>query len=226
MTVRLPAIEGSRNFRDLGGYPAADGRTTRWGHIYRSGSLAGLSLAGTTQLRALGIRALCDLRTTHEREHEPYAWCEGAGIAYWARDYETSFADLRTTLAAPQANPEATRAAMIGGYRHLPYDQAPAYARIFHWLAAGEVPVVFNCSAGKDRAGTAAALVLATLGVPRETVLADYALTDAVVDLRTAIGWQGHARPPPPRRGRRDPAHRSRLYRRRVRRHRRGQRIA
>ena len=78
---------------------------------------------------------------------------------------------------------EMARAAMIEGYRQLPFEQAPAHQALFNRLAAGEVPLVFNCAAGKDRAGTAAALILSALGVPRETVVEDYVLTDRVVDL-------------------------------------------
>lgn len=74
------------------------------------------------------------------------------------------------------------REAMLTGYRRLPFEQAPAYSELFRRLAAGEVPLVFNCSAGKDRAGTGAALILTALGVPREIVAADYALTDRLLD--------------------------------------------
>ena len=67
----------------------------------------------------------------------------------------------------------------------MPFEQAPAHQELFTRLAAGEVPLAFNCSAGKDRAGTAAALILSALGVPRETVVEDYVLTNRVVDLET-----------------------------------------
>ena len=164
--------------------PAHDGKHTRWGMIYRSGSLAGLTPAGRDHLFTLGVKALCDLRSTRERVAEPYDWCEPAGIVAWSRDYETSFGELRTLMASSHATAEAARAAMFTGYRGLPYEQAPAYREVFRCLAAGHLPLVFNCSAGKDRAGTAAALILSALGVPRDIVVRDYAVSDKVVDFK------------------------------------------
>ena len=64
---RAPALPGGRNFRDLGGYEGADGRRVRWGLLYRSGSLAGVTEDGVAMLRELGIRGICDLRTSRER---------------------------------------------------------------------------------------------------------------------------------------------------------------
>jgi protein-tyrosine phosphatase len=189
--VRLPPLDGSRNFRDLGGYSGADGRRVRWGRLYRSGTLAGLTVAGHAQLRALGIGAVCDLRTSAERAGQPYDWCAAAGMVYWSRDYATSFGELRAVLGAALPSAAAARAAMMNGYRELPYEQAPAYRELFRMIGAGALPLVFNCSAGKDRAGTAAALVLSALGVPRDRVIEDYRLTDTVWDYRVALGDHG-----------------------------------
>jgi protein-tyrosine phosphatase len=190
MTVRLPPLEGGRNFRDMGGYPTRDGRTVRWGMLYRSGRLTGLTPQDLLHLRTLGLRSLCDLRTTEEREHEPCRWHEEHGIGYWARDYETSFGELRRVLASAEPSVEATRAAMIAGYRQAPVEQAPAHRAIFERIAAGEVPMLFNCTAGKDRTGTAAAILLSALGVPRDIVIEDYAMSDKVVDYRRMFSAQ------------------------------------
>lgn len=186
-TRRAPPLPGGRNFRDLGGYGGADGRRVRWGLLYRSGSLAGVTEEGVAMLRDLGIRGICDLRTSRERQSEPYGWADALGLSLWSRDYETSFAELRRMMESDLASAEAAREAMLAGYRRLPFDQASGYAELFRRMAAGEVPLVFNCSAGKDRAGTGAALVLTALGVSRDQVLADYALTDRIVDLETAL---------------------------------------
>lgn len=184
---RVPPISGARNLRDLGGYRTTGDSRVRWGRIYRSGSLAQLLPAGSAALRDLGVQSLCDLRTTRERLAQPYDWRDGFELDYWCRDYETSFGELRQLLEAGIASGEQARAAMIEGYRRLPFEQASAYREIFARLAYGNVPLVFCCSAGKDRAGIAAALILTALGVPRETVIADYVLTDAVVDLEREI---------------------------------------
>ena len=183
---RVLPLEGGRNFRDLGGYVAADGRRVKWGKLYRSGSMAQLTPADYDYLATLGIRVVCDFRTSAERTAEPNKWQEAAKLDYWTRDYEMSFGELRKMLAG-QPTAEQAKAAMISGYRQLPYEQAPSYRELFKRLAAGEIPLAFNCSAGKDRAGTAAALILSALGVPRETVIEDYALTDKVGNLHRML---------------------------------------
>ncbi|MET0365440.1 MAG: tyrosine-protein phosphatase [Sphingobium sp.] len=185
--TRVLPLEGGRNFRDLGGYPTEDGRTVKWGLIFRSGSPAGLTQADWDNLCARGVKALCDFRTSREREAEPFAWADAEGFSYWARDYETSFADLRRTLHTGFATGEEARAGMMAGYRELPFHQAEGYRQLFAHLKAGDVPLIFNCSAGKDRAGTAAALVLSALGVPRQVVMEDFALTNDVVDLHRVL---------------------------------------
>lgn len=185
---RVVPLQGGRNFRDLGGYEAADGRRVKWGVIFRSGSLAGLHQSDWERLMARGVRALCDFRTTREREHEPFAWKDTPGLAYYARDYASSFGDLRRVMTDDLPSGEAARAAMLSAYRELPFEQSAAYRQLFLHLMSNEIPLIFNCSAGKDRAGTAAALVLSALGVKRETVIADYVLTNEAVNLSSALG--------------------------------------
>ncbi len=146
--------------------------------------MAGVTPLDQEQLAKLSIRAICDLRTIHERELEPCRWHEASAVTYWARDYVEGFGELRKLMASPLSTHEDARMAMIEGYRRLPFQQAPGYKELFRRLTAGELPLVFNCSAGKDRAGTAAALILSALGVPRETVLEDYLLTDRIVDFK------------------------------------------
>ena len=185
---RTPPLEGGRNFRDLGGYEGVGGRRVKWGRVFRSGSLAGLTQADWDSLRAQGVRTLCDFRTTPEREREPFPWLDEPGFTYFKRDYANSSGELRKLLAGetpPSA--EAAREAMRLRYVDIPFEQAPSYRRLFDCLRREETPLIFNCSAGKDRAGTAAALVLTALGVNRETVIEDYLLTNQAVDLMTAL---------------------------------------
>jgi protein-tyrosine phosphatase len=184
---RVLPLEGGRNFRDLGGYPTQDGRRRlRWGKLYRSGSMAALTEAAYAQLADLGVRVVCDLRTTSERETSPVEWRRVPNLSYWARDYDWSFGDLRSLLATGAPSAERAREAMATGYRNLPFEQAPAYAELFRRLVAGDTPLVFNCSAGKDRTGVAAALILSALDVAPETIVEDYLLSNTTLD-RT--GW-------------------------------------
>ncbi len=179
---RVVSLEGGINFRDLGGYRTEDGRSVRWEKLYRSGSMGGLTKADHDVLAALNIRRIIDLRTPEEREAAPNLWAAAAGIAIWSRDYKSTFGVLRELLASDLPTVEAAREAIKAGYRRLPFEHVPAYRALFESLRDGDVPLVFNCSAGKDRAGTAAALLLLALGVPRATIIADYRLTDRLLD--------------------------------------------
>jgi protein-tyrosine phosphatase len=184
---RVIRLDGARNFRDLGGYTGLDGRPVRHGLLYRSGSLGGLTSVGRQSLRSLGICSLCDLRTSQERASAPVDWYSALGLRYWSRDYETSFGELRRLMTSDLPDVESARAAMIEGYRRLPFEQAPAYRELFRQLHEGSLPLVFNCSAGKDRAGTAAAIILLALGVSREQIMADFAATDVVGGLEGLV---------------------------------------
>lgn len=181
--TRLLPLQGGRNFRDLGGYQAADGRRVRWGGLYRSGVLSYLTAADHRFLADKGIRVICDLRTQRERQREPSRWPDPC-VAQLAWDYDPRYTSLRNYLDADaDFTTETMRGCMLRLYRHLPALLRPQFAALFSHLAAARTPVLFHCSAGKDRTGVAAALILSLLGVPRATILADYALTNDCVDL-------------------------------------------
>ena len=181
--LRVLPLEGGRNFRDLGGYETEDGRTVRWGRIYRSGVMSGLTSADYDYLSGLGIKVICDFRTAGERTSEPTDWQAGPIDYLTFPDPEAADqASFMTVFRQPDVTPEQVSQAMAEGYSQIARDQVPAYREMFDRLAAGEIPLAFNCSAGKDRTGIGAALILTALGVPRDTVLADYALSEKVVD--------------------------------------------
>ena len=185
MTRQL-ALEGGRNFRDLGGYPTQDGRRVRWRRLYRSGVLAYLTQADQEHLDALGIRVVCDFRNEKERSHESMRWTRGdLEVLSW--DYDPQLVSLRGILGSEKLTPVTGRLAMIRLYRALPEFLAAPYSGLFARLAAGDLPLVFACAAGKDRTGLAAALVLETLGVARDVVLEDFRLTDQAVDLERVL---------------------------------------
>lgn len=188
---RILPLAGQNNFRDLGGYLTADGRMrVKWGEIYRSGALSKLTEEDYREIAALRIRSIVDLRSTDERRREPTAWRAGAVDAY-AKDYvSTGERSLFAILTAPGATPDAVKGAMISFYREMPEQFADQYAELFHRLAGRDEAVLFHCTAGKDRTGLAAALVLSVLGAPREIVLADYALTDQAVNFMAQFSAQ------------------------------------
>lgn len=179
---RLLPLEGGYNFRDMGGYPAAGGRSVRHGTLYRSGMMSMLTEADERHLASLGIVTVCDFRRANERAQDPTRWCEAAGTYYWAPDYEESSGVLGDLLRAAAPTPDGVRDAMRTLYRDILVDHAPAYRHMFARLIGGHVPLLFNCSAGKDRTGVAAALILSALDVPRDIIVEDYLLTNVHAD--------------------------------------------
>jgi protein-tyrosine phosphatase len=183
---RVLSLQGGRNFRDLGGYATADGRRIRWGRVFRSGVMSYLTDHDHDYLKPLGIRTVCDFRTLRERQREPIRWgSDRVDILEW--DYDARNVSLRAYLTDAPFSPDAARATMKALYRKIPVIFKTQYAALFDRLASGELPLVFNCSAGKDRTGLAAALFLLSLGVSRDQVMADYVLTDSVVDLEKEL---------------------------------------
>lgn len=192
--VRVLPLDGGRNFRDLGGYTTADGRRVKWGTVYRSGTMVGFTKDDHAYLDDLDVKMLVDFRSSEERAEEPTDWAVDAP-EYWARDYSMSMnaSGLRERFSEGELSAETTRRMMREQYEDMVLQQREAYRLLFDRLAAGETPLVFNCSAGKDRTGVAAALLLTALGVPREQVVADYAMSDDIVDYSAAFLETGEA---------------------------------
>jgi protein-tyrosine phosphatase len=186
LDARVPPLVGGRNFRDLGGYPGAGGRSVRWRKVYRSGALSALTPTDFDYLDDLGIAVVCDLRSLEERRVEPTAWRGDAGPRIWARDYE-----MRSTRLARAALGESTAASlrehMLQSYRDLPYDHAESFRQVFFELLEGHLPLVIHCAGGKDRTGVAVALLLLALGVPRDVVMEDYELTNRLLKLERML---------------------------------------
>ncbi|MAK62911.1 MAG: hypothetical protein CMK09_18230 [Ponticaulis sp.] len=180
--TRLLPLEGGRNFRTLGGYETADGQTIVWDKLYRSGTMVGLTENDYDYLSSLDLKVLCDFRTEEERTSEPTnAEAIEAEEYLFFPDPEEDMSFM-AALMDPNSTPQDIRDAFGGAYFGIAHQQAAAYETMFDKLAAGEAPLAFNCSAGKDRTGIGAALLLTALGVPRETVVHDYQLSDDYVD--------------------------------------------
>ena len=180
-TDRSIDIPGTLNFRDLGGLRTEDGRRVRRGLLYRSGGLDGLGRPGKAALLALGVRSVCDLRSRGEAEERPD--CLPPGMEYLHLPIEAGGDDLRAAIGAwLKAGGDLDAAALMERvYVDLATRYAPTYRR---WLAeavlgmAGE-PLLFHCTAGKDRTGFAAAILYRVLGVSEDDILADSLLSDA-----------------------------------------------
>jgi protein-tyrosine phosphatase len=176
--LRVLPLEGVRNFRDLGGYQTGDGRRVRWRHLFRSASLGALTPRDHAQLDALGLRVICDLRATDERARDPVRWPGDAAPRLLQRDYALDLSMLVRAMTRPDVTLAEAKAAFHELYASLPLRFTESYRALFAALLAGEAPLAFNCSAGKDRTGVGAALLLSALGVPRATIVEDYLLSN------------------------------------------------
>jgi len=174
---RVRRLVGATNFRDLGGYLGAGGRPVRWRRLYRSDHLGGLTDADRQALQALGIRRAFDFRGVDERAAAPY---DLPGLVQHPLSIEPTVAQrIHDLMDQGRAfTPDLAAEFMRELYRGLVEDQSHRYAEFFEHLRASDDPVVFHCTAGKDRTGFAAALILLALGVPREQVMQDYLLTN------------------------------------------------
>jgi protein-tyrosine phosphatase len=167
--TRRLAWDDCVNTRDLGGYPTADGQQTRWGAVVRSDSLAALTPAGRDALLAYGVRTIVDLRLPAEIAEHPNPFAEPGdhGIAY-----------TNVSIVDPGAGFPPDTFTLAENYLWSLDRFAAATAAALTAIAdAPEGGVLIHCAAGKDRTGLVSALLLALVGVPDQTVAADYALT-------------------------------------------------
>jgi hypothetical protein len=164
---RFLELVGADNVRDLGGLPTADGRTVRTGHVLRSDFLVRLDPDDERQLIGeLGLRSVVDLRTAAEVERFPGPW----------DDHQVEV--VRAALPLDPAFVANGLDDMTGLYLAFAEPPAPALrSAVEALLDVGRHPVLVHCAAGKDRTGVLAALALDLLGVARETIGLDYALT-------------------------------------------------
>jgi protein tyrosine/serine phosphatase len=171
---RFISLQGCTNFRDLGGYPARNGRTVKWSRLFRSDSLHGLSPPDVNHIYdILGVVTVLDLRNADEVQRDRHRPPAALSVGYH-------------------------NLPLLERYEFVPYDPAedPA-ARLsdfYLWLLSnaggrmagalatlgenGSLPAVFYCAAGKDRTGVFAALTLGVLGVDDDHIVSDYLLTN------------------------------------------------
>jgi protein-tyrosine phosphatase len=184
MSSDLPAhikLENASNLRDLGGWLTEDGRRVRSGVVFRAPALVALSEADEQTIAALGIRTVCDFRGMRESDYNPVRIGRarheklpiepsvGAGL----KDI------LRTGVAAGHATPEDLLELLRVAYQAYALESFSQYRAMFELLLAEDaLPLLFHCSAGKDRTGFGAALLLTALGVGWDDVLADYLATN------------------------------------------------
>lgn len=175
---RLP-LEGQVNFRDLGGYLTGDGRRVRWGQLFRSGDLSHLSDADLAYLNHLELKLVCDLRVDFEVKRSPDRLPDGVvRLGLPVRGGELPEKVLYDAVDNGDLS-DLDSDFLLGSNRMFVSEFGQVYGEMVRKLSDGDRrPAVFHCTAGKDRAGFGAAIVLLMLGVPMETVFEDYLLTN------------------------------------------------
>lgn len=173
-------LEGCFNFRDLGGYPTADGRRMRWRRLFRSDALHHLTERDIERLGGeLGIGRVVDLRSTGEIQAEGRGRLASQPIHF----HHLPLFDGEIPDEQKRSADELT---LADRYLMMAEFAKGPIAKVIVTLAESEAPAVYHCAAGKDRTGVISAVLLGVLGVPDEVIVADYAATreglDAVVE--------------------------------------------
>jgi protein-tyrosine phosphatase len=178
---RLVLLEGTRNFRDLGGYRTDDGASVRWGRVYRSDHHGELTDGDLDRMHRLGVRGVIDLRGAAEVKRAP-SKVDGDDRFEYRRlpvtdgglGYEALIGRMRSGEVASIGAED-----MIGFYQKLLEGVAEVFGVVLDRIAEpSDHAVVFHCTAGKDRTGLGAALFLAAVGVDDRQILDDYELTN------------------------------------------------
>ena len=183
MQQRMIPVAGAVNLRDFGGYATSDGRKVRSRKLFRSGALAHLTVQGQSEFAALDVRLICDLRRADEKAEEPTALPANQPQRLEIPIDPGSAVALRAAVTNTALSVQQRIDFMVQINRELVRDHADDYARMFEGLLAmADGGFLVHCAAGKDRTGVAVALILHALGVPEQTVMEDYLLTNEAMD--------------------------------------------
>ena len=180
---RLLPMDGAHNTRELGGYKTTDGKSVKWGMLFRSDKLSDISEADQKYLQALGIKKIVDFRSDEEKTEDPDLI--PTGISYVEMPISVDGA-MRSKIEAvlKGETDKEVESFLIDANREFVTNYTDVYENFLRGLIDEDAPTLFHCTAGKDRAGFAAAISLIALGVSREDVIKDYMKTNAFTEDR------------------------------------------
>jgi protein-tyrosine phosphatase len=177
---RLFNFGGIHNFRDLGGYGTTDGRRVRWGKLYRTATLSEATDADLRALQKLELAYLVDFRSAAEKEEEPHRLPDPPGfsvveIPILDEGNSAMVGEVIERVESGDFSGFDPQQFMLTANRQFAGQFTPQFRQFIEQVQAADgAPLAWNCSAGKDRTGFAAAILLRILGVPQEMVMADY----------------------------------------------------
>ena len=203
---RILKFENITNFRDVGGYTTQYGRSVKWGKLYRSGNFSKATISDLEQLDVLGLSKVIDFRSEMEKTHSP----NRLPNALQDKVVEIPITDQQNvdmirslhegfTTGIFMTDEFSYHQFMIETYERFVIDYLPEFSKFFREILANKgAPLVWHCTAGKDRTGVAGVYVLMSLGVDRETAIQDYLLSVKFADswlhfmtkMTKRIGWK------------------------------------
>jgi protein-tyrosine phosphatase len=168
------------NFRDIGGLKTRDGKTVKWGRIYRSDNLSELKSKEFDEFEKMHIKTVYDLRTDHEiaskEDHLP------PDVKYLhtptVLDNEGEIAKLRAKVIGGEISEKQAAEQTVKFYEDAVTVNVGSMRDIIQQITASDEPVLYHCSAGKDRTGIVSALILSILNVDRETIVNEYLMSN------------------------------------------------
>jgi protein-tyrosine phosphatase len=168
------------NFRDIGGLQTSERKTVKWGKIFRSDNLSGLKKSEFQKFNDLGIESVYDLRTESEIKGKEDRLPETVRYVHFPTVKDNG--DLLTQLKGKVINGEISEEESIrltlDLYQGSVTENLPAFRTLVHEILKSDKPVLYHCSAGKDRTGIITALILSILKVDRQTILNEYLLSN------------------------------------------------
>ncbi len=175
-------LAGARNLRDLGGYSTIDGRQIKKGLLYRSDHLKRVSIRNAEAVAALGVKRVYDLRTERERERDPPRLAEVTSLEVVSLPVDCELIDpyaVARRILRGDVEEGDFQGLMLECYRNYALNYTSEWSSLLRDMAEpGGLPALIHCTYGRDRTGVSVAIVLRSLGVPEETVLEDYLLSN------------------------------------------------
>ena len=186
-------FDAIQNFRDFGGYAAADGRRRRTGRFFRSASHHRASDADLARMRDLGIAVIVDLRQPAEREREPSRRWTGFAARVVENGEAETHVDFHGQLKDSDLSPGWFHAHSTEFYARAPYEprHVDLFRRYFQALAETDGALLVHCAAGKDRTGLICAFTHHLAGVHRDDIVEDYLLTNDEAQMASRVVFIG-----------------------------------
>ena len=174
---RLLPMDGAYNTRELGGYKTTDGKSVKWGMLFRSDKLSDISETDQKYLQNLGIKRIVDFRSEGEKTEDPNNIPEGINYIETPINVDGAMRSKIEAVLKGETNKEI-KSFLVDANKEFVTNYTDVYENFLKSLIDEDGPTLFHCTAGKDRAGFAAAITLIALGVSKEDVIEDYMKTN------------------------------------------------